>query len=416
MANTQEIAQLAAQAGQAANMGRWDEAERLWNAVLIHDKAHPQALYSLAMHAFQRRDFKLALSRITNARESAPHDALLALSDSIIRREAGDSQGEWAVIHQALAIDAYYLPAHLAKAAFLEREGQLKAAANVYKNALKIAPPAEHWPAALRDQLRHGQILAQQFAEALELHLLAAAGEAPLSNTWQEAVSIMAGRTQPYYSQCNQLQIPRLPAIPFYDPYQFAWAREMEAQTEAITGELRQMLASRQDAFAPYIAYKPGDPVNQWVDLNHSKRWSSFSLWRGGVRDAANLAACPITAQALDKVEMADIGGLCPNAMFSALAPRTEIPPHTGETNARLVVHLPLIVPPNCHYRVGYEERQWEVGKLLIFDDTLEHTARNDSDELRVVLIFDIWNPHLTAPERTMVQSLTQAARAFARD
>jgi aspartate beta-hydroxylase len=183
-----------------------------------------------------------------------------------------------------------------------------------------------------------------------------------------------------------------------------------------ITQELKALLQSRGDAFTPYITYRAGDPVNQWAELNHSKRWSSLSLWRGGNREEANLAACPQTALALQEVEMAEIGGLCPNAMFSALAPHTEIPPHHGETNARLVVHLPLIIPDDCHYRVGFENRQWEVGKLLIFDDTIEHTARNDSDELRVILIFDIWNPYLSLNERKMVRALTKAARDFSAD
>jgi len=110
---------------------------------------------------------------------------------------------------------------------------------------------------------------------------------------------------------------------------------------------------------------------------------------------------------------MAEIGGLCPNAMFSALAPHTEIPPHTGETNARLVVHLPLIVPDNCTYRVGFEQRTWKEGELLIFDDTIEHMARNDSDALRVVLIFDVWNPLLEPGEREAVRALAAAARTF---
>ena len=111
---------------------------------------------------------------------------------------------------------------------------------------------------------------------------------------------------------------------------------------------------------------------------------------------------------------MASIEGLCPNAMFSALAPRTEIPPHHGETNARLVVHLPLIVPKRCTYRVGYERREWKVGEILVFDDTIEHTARNDSDDLRVVLIFDVWNPLLSSEERAIVSEIALAARAFA--
>jgi aspartyl/asparaginyl beta-hydroxylase (cupin superfamily) len=110
---------------------------------------------------------------------------------------------------------------------------------------------------------------------------------------------------------------------------------------------------------------------------------------------------------------MAEIAGLCPNAMFSALAPHTEIPPHTGETNARLVVHLPLVVPEKCTYRVGFEHRVWREGELLIFDDTIEHTARNDSDELRVVLIFDVWNPLLAKEEREVVKALASAWRAY---
>jgi aspartyl/asparaginyl beta-hydroxylase (cupin superfamily) len=99
--------------------------------------------------------------------------------------------------------------------------------------------------------------------------------------------------------------------------------------------------------------------------------------------------------------------------MFSALAPHTQIPPHHGETNARLVVHLPLIVPEGCRYRVGFEHRQWRVGEILAFDDSIEHEARNDSDELRVVLIFDVWNPLLSPAEREMVQALSAATRDF---
>ncbi|MEI9850438.1 MAG: aspartyl/asparaginyl beta-hydroxylase domain-containing protein [Sphingomonas sp.] len=47
-----------------------------------------------------------------------------------------------------------------------------------------------------------------------------------------------------------------------------------------------------------------------------------------------------------------DIPGRGPNAMFSLLAPGAHIPPHHGVSNARLVCHLPLIVPPGCWFRV----------------------------------------------------------------
>ena len=110
---------------------------------------------------------------------------------------------------------------------------------------------------------------------------------------------------------------------------------------------------------------------------------------------------------------MADIDGLCPNALFSALSPKTHIPPHNGETNARLVAHLPLIVPHGCVFRVGFEERQWRVGECLIFDDTIEHEARNDSDDLRVILIFDLWNPLLSETEQRLASELARSTREF---
>ena len=89
--------------------------------------------------------------------------------------------------------------------------------------------------------------------------------------------------------------------------------------------------------------------------------------------------------------------------MFSLLAPNTAIPPHVGVSNARLVCHLPLIVPDGCWFRVGSETRLWQKGEAFVFDDTIEHEALNPSDELRVVLIFDVWRPDLDPVERKAI-------------
>jgi aspartyl/asparaginyl beta-hydroxylase (cupin superfamily) len=99
--------------------------------------------------------------------------------------------------------------------------------------------------------------------------------------------------------------------------------------------------------------------------------------------------------------------------MFSLLKPRTRIPPHTGVTNVRLVTHVPLIIPADCGFRVGNDTRQWVPGTAWVFDDTIEHEAWNLSDQLRVVLIFDVWHPHLTSPERAMVTALMAGINAF---
>jgi aspartyl/asparaginyl beta-hydroxylase (cupin superfamily) len=133
-----------------------------------------------------------------------------------------------------------------------------------------------------------------------------------------------------------------------------------------------------------------------------------------GRRVEENAARCPRTMAVLDGVPQPQQAGRTPAAMYSLLKPRTRIPPHTGVTNVRLVVHLPLIVPPGCGFRVGNERREWVPGKAWVFDDTIEHEAWNDSDQLRVVFIFDIWHPHLTASERALVSALSGGLDAFA--
>ena len=95
------------------------------------------------------------------------------------------------------------------------------------------------------------------------------------------------------------------------------------------------------------------------------------------------------------------------------LKPRPRIPPHTGIANFRLVVHLPLVLPGHCGFRVGGETREWRIGEAWVFDDTIEHEAKNDSGEARVILIFDIWNPYLSAAERDLVCELLAAQRDY---
>jgi aspartyl/asparaginyl beta-hydroxylase (cupin superfamily) len=406
-------------AGAAVNQGRWQEAERLWTQVRSLDPKHPQALYSLGVHAYRRGDLTGALQILQEAHAVAPRDPVVLLSTAVVLREMGDGSGELRAIDAALGIEPYLLAALLAKAANIERHVGARAAAPIWRNALKVAPSEERWPAALREQLMHARTQVRHHGERLaaflEDHLQPGLDRlSPFeAERWREAGAIVSGTTQPYPSLANRLQVPRLPAIPFFDRSMFPWAEALEAKTEAITAEMRAVYSGAPDQFKPYVAYAPGTPVNQWQELNHSQRWSSYFLWRNGEAQAERLQQCPQTAQALAEVEMADIGGLCPNAMFSALAPRTAIPPHHGETNARLVVHLPLVVPEGCSYRVGYEKRRWRIGEVLVFDDSIEHEARNDSDELRVVLIFDIWNPLLSTGERDMVRTLNAATHAF---
>ena len=77
-------------------------------------------------------------------------------------------------------------------------------------------------------------------------------------------------------------------------------------------------------------------------------------------------------------------------ALYSVLKAGKRIPFHQSVSNAKLTVHLPLVVPENCYLEVQGEARQVEFGRCLFFDDTAVHGARNDSEEVRINLIFQV--------------------------
>jgi aspartyl/asparaginyl beta-hydroxylase (cupin superfamily) len=165
------------------------------------------------------------------------------------------------------------------------------------------------------------------------------------------------------------------------------------------------MTAERAE-LVPYIQYDEHLPLAQWKPLNRNPDWTAIHLWRNGQLVEANARHCPRTLELLKAFPQPQIAGSGPNAMFSLLAPGTAIPPHVGVNNARLVCHLPLIVPEGCWFRVGAETRFWKRGEAFVFDDTIEHEALNPTGDLRVVFIFDLWHPDLSDTERAAVAAL----------
>ena len=141
------------------------------------------------------------------------------------------------------------------------------------------------------------------------------------------------------------------------------------------------MAAGDEEGFCPYVDYDESLPLDQWAELNRSPRWNAFHLEKDGARVEFNCEKAPRTLAAIGQADRADLPGRSPASMFSTLKPRTRIPPHTGVSNTRLVVHLALIVPPGCGFRVGNETRPWRMGEAFVFDDTIEHEAWNESDE-----------------------------------
>jgi aspartyl/asparaginyl beta-hydroxylase (cupin superfamily) len=214
--------------------------------------------------------------------------------------------------------------------------------------------------------------------------------------------------TRPWHSEPTHFHYPGLIEREFHDLSAFEWLTELEALTPQIKSEFEALAKAERKELVPYVQYADHEPLDQWAELNHSSKWLALHLIQNGNVIEANARHCPSTLDAIRHIDQPMIADCSPNVMFSLLAPGAKIPPHHGVTNTRLVCHLPLIVPPQCVFRVGAETRKWEEGKAFIFDDTIEHEAHNLSDQLRVVLIFDLWHPQLSLAEREAVAALIE--------
>jgi aspartyl/asparaginyl beta-hydroxylase (cupin superfamily) len=206
-----------------------------------------------------------------------------------------------------------------------------------------------------------------------------------------------------YTNACHGFHYPFLPADEFFDRNHFHWLEQLEEASPVIRDELKAILASPDPGLSPYIDMPPGTPDNLWRELDKSPNWSALHLWRDGERIDAVCDRAPKTAALMETLPLARIPGRAPAVFFSLLKAGKRIPPHSGVTNIRSIVHLGLIVPQGCGFRVGGEARQWREGEAFVFDDTIEHEAWNEGGEDRAVLILDCWNPHLSEDEQAMI-------------
>ena len=383
-----------------------DEAARLWEQVLLLAPEHALALFRLGQLRFYRKDYGSAQALLERAERADAKNPLIPLTLAGLHEACGDDEQQAPAIERALALDPGCYPALLMRGALLEKRRHHREAARIYARALASIPAGQSLSNDLQARVARARALvsanAEQFHEHLDKTLAAARSKwnAREIARFDRCVDVAAGKKRVYTQRPAVFHYPELPAIQFYDNALFPWIEALEAQTPVIREEFLKVHREQKDEFAPYVEKGPGERVNQWSELNYSSRWSSLHFWRHGSPFRRTLDLCPLTAKAIDAVPKIEIPGFTPTALYSVLAPHTRIPPHTSSSNIRLIVHLPLIVPEGCGFRVGNETRQWEVGKAWVFDDTIEHEAWNDSDELRAILMIDVWNPYLTATER----------------
>jgi len=326
------------------------------------------------------------------------------------------AQGDWAAqeaaLDQLLAIEPRAVRALIMKADCRLKADDRASAQHYYRSALHVAA-GQKVPEELVAELRRADAamagIGAHFAAERDAGLAALGLPREIrSARFQQALDISSGQKQIFVQEPTLFYFPGLPQIQFYDPAGFDWTDALEASWRSIRDEIAPVLAAGTQAFRPYIQSESNRTRLDDNPLLDSTDWSALFLCENSQVSQEAVARFPVTWEAVQLVPLPRIPNSAPTVMFSLLRAGARINAHTGIHNTRLTCHLPLIVPPGCRFRVGNEVREWEEGKLLVFDDSIEHEAWNDGAEDRVVLIFDIWRPELSAQERREITALFQ--------
>lgn len=392
------------------------EAERDLDAALAIDPRHAAALNARGMIALTKGDPAQAAGLFARAADADPAAPSLWLNLAKACRLLGDGAGEKAAIERVLGIDQAHLMALIRLAELHERLGELGMATERWTAVLSLCSAMADLSPELQKLLDHAGAFVGESRESLAAGISSGLAEqlAKASARDRRRITVgaeaMLGKRRIFTNQCHGFHYPFLPADEYFDRELFPWLEELEAATAIIRKELKAILSTPDPGLRPYVEMASGTPQNLWSELDHSLDWSSLHLWREGRRIDEACARAPKTVALLESLPLACIPNRAPTVFFSVLKAGKHIPPHTGVTNTRAIIHLPLIVPDGCAFRVGGEVRAWREGEAFAFDDTIEHEAWNRSAQDRAVLILDVWNPHLSNAEQEMIVRLFDIA------
>ena len=404
---------LFARASEAWQQGRHEAATQLLETLVEQQPRHVAALNTLAMIALNRGDAGAAIAYLERAAAAEPGAAPIWFNLFQALELAGDLE-RGAGEPRSRAGDRSLLPARHPDEG--GAAGAARTAAGIAgASSARSSPPARA-PTACRSRsaqaLAHGRRAGPRRRRAPRRR----AASGPLAEVRaaypgadfdraEAYAEQRTGRRKVYVQQPVGGHFPYLPAIEFFPRDHFPWLAALEAKTAEIRRELLSLLDERRRRL-PALCRLRSDPAGQPMGRAQPQPALERLVLLGG-RGRGRTRIAPAARRPpplLEALPLLDLPGKGPTAMFSILEPRTRIPPHTGSSNVRTTVHLPLVVPEGCGFRVGAETRTFEAGKAWAFDDTIEHEAWNDSDEPRAILILDVWNPLLSEAERAAVR------------
>lgn len=153
-------------------------------------------------------------------------------------------------------------------------------------------------------------------------------------------------------------------------------------------------------------------PEQTEISANDGRDWRMYIMKAYGHVSEDNLARCPATAAILKE---------CPevlSATFSFLAPGKHVPEHRGPFRGILRFHLGLSMPRDANGKLGailWIDRKpylFDNGECLLWDDTFPHEVLNTTDQVRAVLLLDVWRPEMPADMAALSAVLVGAMRA----
>ncbi len=310
-----------------------------------------------------------------------------------------------------------------------ERAGDHDAATRAYFLAVMKARAQGLWiddasvPPALLPQVLHAMHFVEQHRDAVLLALmnpLNARFGANAMRRVQQSLDIYLGhdltRPQSPLQRPLFLYVPGLSETPYLDPAQFDWVEQALDLRCEIAREAQAVL-TQASGITPFLEATNDADLSAYLRSSTPAKagWDAYFFYRHGNRFDAHLQQCPAATQLLNALTKIDIAEHAPEICFSVLAGGTNILPHTGVTNSRVVAHLPLILPGQCALKVAGIERAWRIDEVLIFDDTFEHEAWNRSPSERVILLMDTWHPDLHAEEREAIAEIVREIGVFNR-
>ncbi|XP_078136333.1 LOW QUALITY PROTEIN: aspartyl/asparaginyl beta-hydroxylase-like [Sander vitreus] len=177
------------------------------------------------------------------------------------------------------------------------------------------------------------------------------------------------------------------------------WTPKETGYTDLVKTLERNWKTIRDEALA-VMDQNTGLFIPEEENLREKGEWGQYTLWQQGKKAGTACQGVPKTCSLLERYSEAT-GCKRGQIKFSVMHPGTHVWPHTGPTNCRLRMHLGLVVPKQgCRIRCTDQTREWEEGKVLIFDDSFEHEVWQDADRYRLIFIVDVWHPELTAYQR----------------